>query len=108
MTIMQGDSYPIYIELTQDGDVLVPEMISELEVCVGDKLRKTYSNGEVKFDKEKNQWYIHPTQEETLGLNPDSYPVYVRVRYKNTAMEEVVGLRVGRITVTDSISEAVI
>ena len=32
----------------------------------------------------------------------------VRVRYKGSESAEVIGLRLGRITVTDSISEAVI
>ena len=108
MTIMQGDSYPIYIELTQDSEILMPEMIAELEICVGEQLRKLYSSGDVKFDREYGQWYIYPTQAETLALQPGSYQVFVRVRYKNTETEEVVGVRVGRITVTDSISEVVI
>ena len=108
MTIMQGDSYPIYIELTQDGDVLTPDQIAELEVCVGDQLRYLYSSGGVSFDKDSNEWMIYPTQQETLGLEIGSHVVMVRVRYQSIVSEEVVGLNVGRIQVKDSISEAVI
>ena len=108
MRIMQGDSYPIYIELTQDGDVLKPEMVSELEICVGEQLRKLHSQGEVGFDTDSDRWYIHPKQEETLKLQPGTYMVLARVRYQNSDIEEVVGLNVGRISVIDSMSEAVI
>ena len=108
MTIMQGDSYPIYIALTQDGDVLTPDLIAELEVCVGDQLRYLYTDGNVYFDRDENQWFIHPTQQETLSLDVGSYLIAVRIRYKTSGMEEVVGVNVGRIQVKDSISEAVI
>lgn len=40
MTIMQGDSYPIYFDLKQDGKVLTPEMVADVEVYVGDVLSK--------------------------------------------------------------------
>lgn len=36
-TIMQGDSYPIYIDLLQDGSPLKPHMIDDLAVYVGGK-----------------------------------------------------------------------
>lgn len=108
MTIMQGDSYPIYIELTQEGNVLPPGMVAELEICVGEQLRKLYSEKEVCFDTESSRWYIHPKQAETLALQPSSYPVFARIRYQNAGTEEVVGLKIGQITVRDGISEAVI
>lgn len=109
MTIMQGDSYRIYINLTQNGKILTPEMIAEVEVYVGAGLRKLFSQGGVMFDKNTKRWYIHPSQEETLALQADTtYDVLVRIRYNEKEPAEVVGLNVGRITVTDSISEAVI
>lgn len=109
MIIMQGDSYPIYMELTQDGAPLTPDMVAELEVCVGDKLRKLYSAKEVFFDEASERWYIHPTQEETFGLEANTnYDVTVRIRYKGTSPEEVMGMRLGQISVRDSTSEAVI
>ena len=109
MTIMQGDSYPIYIDLEQDGLPLTPDMVAEMEVTVGDNLSKLYSKGGVLFDEETDRWYIHPSQKETLTLPADQmHDVIVRIRYKGSIPEEVVGLKVGKITVRDGVSEAVI
>lgn len=109
MKIMQGDSYPIYIELSQDGAPLLPEVLDELEICVGEAMRKIMSDGGVQFDEDSNRWYIHPTQQETFALdNGRSYEVQARVHYKNSAPEQVIGVPVGRIQVDNAISEAVI
>lgn len=114
MTIRQGDSYPIYIELMQDGDILHPEMVADLEICIGKDgepgkaLRKLLSAGAVQFDETTGRWHIHPKQEETLALEKGFYNVEARIRYKNSGMEDVVGVPLGRIEVKDSISEAVI
>ena len=114
MVIMQGDSYPIYMELMQDDNCLKPEMVTDLEVCLGMKgsakpaLRKLHSKQEVSFDKDTEQWSFRPKQEETLALEKGHYNVEVRIRYKNSNMEDVVGLKVGTIEVIGSISEAVI
>lgn len=114
MKVMQGDSYPIYIELKQDGNCLKPEMVADLEICIGkdgesgEALRKLHSKGEVLFEESTGLWYIHPKQEETLGLDKGHYNVEARIRYKNADMEDVVGVLIGRIEVADSISEAVI
>lgn len=108
MTIMQGDSYPIYIELVQDGKRLTPEMVADVEVCVGNKLRKLYTEDEVFFEDSTNRWYIYPTQEETMELPVDEHTVIARIRYKNVGKDEVVGVNLGKIKVTDSISEEAI
>ena len=108
MTIMQGDSYPIYFDLKQDGKVLTPEMVAEMEVCVGEGCSKLYSKGGVLYDEESRRWYIHPSQADTMGMEVKTHEVIVRIRYKGMIPEEVIGLRVGWIDVTDSISEAVI
>ncbi len=108
MTIMQGDSYPIYVELAQDGVPLTPEMVEELEVCVGDQLRKLYSKGEVLFEANTNQWSFNPQQSETLDLSVGSYAVDIRIKYKDSGSGEVFGFRIGKIHVTDSNSEEVI
>ena len=108
MTIMQGDSYPIYFDLKQDGKVLTPVMVAEMEVCVGEGFSKLYSEGGVMFDEESRQWYIHPSQTETMALDVNTHSVIARIRYNGTTPEEVIGVKIGWIEVTDSISEAVI
>lgn len=108
MTIMKGDSYPIYLELTLDDEVLTPDMIAELEVCVGDALRKCYTEKEVMFDYSSSRWYIWPTQQETLELPQGPYHVVIRIKYNNQDMEEVQGFKIGKIDVVDTFSEEVI
>lgn len=108
MTIMQGDSYPIFIELTHSKSPLTPDMVEEIEVYVGETLRKLYSTKGVMFDETTSRWYIHPSQQETLNLEAGSHAVTVRIRYSGLNYEDVVGMNVGRINVIDGVSEAVI
>lgn len=93
MKIMQGDSYPIPVEVTQDGLVVTPDMVSEVEITIGDAVRKTYTSGGVFF--EENMWYFLLTQEETFTLEGET--VYLRLKYPGT--NNVVGTRVGNLSV---------
>lgn len=97
--IQQGESYPIYITLTQDGVVLTPDLVVDLKVCIGDALSKTYSAGDVKFDEEMEKWYIWPTQQETIALSEDSYSVQCHVKYQDGSLLIVT---VGRIHISES------
>ena len=108
MTIMKGDSYPIYIELLQDDTILTPEMVAEIEVCVGESLRKLYSRNEVMFDQSSGRWYIRPSQEETLAWTESAYHVIARIKYANKDLPDVLGLKVGRINVVDTFSKEAI
>lgn len=106
--IMQGDSYAIPIELKQDGMLLTPEMVEDLEVCVGENLRKIYSGGGVGYDASRQQWYIRPTQQETMAMEVDSHDVIVRVKYLNLPDGDVVGAKIGSISVLEGRSEEVL
>lgn len=108
MDIMQGDSYPVYITLTQDGQPLTPNMLYELEVCVSTHLRKLYTTGEVLYDSENSRWYIRLTQEETLGLPTGVHSVICRIKYLSTDEADVKGVCVGTIKVYDTFSEEVL
>ena len=107
VNIMQGDSYPILIELEQDGHNLSPDMIDDLEICVGSTMRKTFSAGTVFYDSDLCCWFIIPTQEETFSLNAGTYEVIVRVKYKNQP-PSVKGVSVGKINLRKTLSEEVI
>lgn len=108
MNIMRGDSYPIFLELTQDGYVLAPEMVSDIEVTVGESFIKKYSRGEVLFDNLLRKWYFRPSQEETLGLTEgEAYQVIARVKYTNNPAD-VKGVKCGSIAVEDTNSSEVI
>jgi len=84
MTIRRGESYPIYISLKQDGVILTPDMIAGLKVCLGD-LHKTYGSG-VGFDEQTMQWWIHPTQAETLAMQKGQSEVCAHVKYHNGSL----------------------
>ena len=98
-TIMQGDSYPIYIDLLQDGSPLKPHMIDDLAVYVGESLSKTYSGGGVAFEHTTSRWYIRPTQAESFALEEGVYDVIVRVKYKNQPESDVKGEEIDRLRV---------
>ena len=104
--IMQGDSYVIPVNLTLNGYPMTPDMVDDVEVCVGEGLRKTFSEGGVGYDTSKQRWYIRPTQEETLALEVEGYDVIARVKFSNGA--DVKGIKVGTIVVLDTHSEEVL
>ena len=108
MTIMQGDSYPLYFDLSLGGEVLTPDLVAEMEICFGEVLRKLYSAKEIMFEKDTNRWYIWPTQEETLAMPVGALSVIIRMRYNHASMKEVQGYRVGTIKILDTYSEEVI
>ena len=109
--MMQGDSYAVFVSLTmeQTGDPITPSMVSDIEICVGDSLlRKTYASGEVMYDATQSLWYFVPTQEDTLGMEPDSYEAQARVKFLNGQYPTVKGITVGTIMILDAKSEEVI
>lgn len=100
ITMLKGDSYPIYVNLKQNGIVLNPAMIEDLEVCVGEDLRYTYSGGTVFYDGSKQMWYFWPTQEQTLA-SEGALEVYVRVKYPNLPVQ-VLGAKIGNILIKNT------
>ena len=106
--MMQGDSRAVFFTLEQSGAELTPNKVSEVEITIGTNMRKLYSTGEVKWDKARRQWYIFPTQEETLALKPDGYEVQARFKYPNGEFSPVKGLTLGRIVITSAQSKDVI
>ena len=109
VTIMQGDSYPVFINLTQDFKTLVPEMVDDLEICVGTDLRYYWADKSVLFDTASKRWYIWPTQEETFSLDPGTHKVEIRVKYHNQNNANVKGFTITeRIKVTEATSREVL
>ena len=83
MILVQGDSYPVWIDLQQNGEALSPGTAGDVTVRVGDLLQYRYSEGELGFDRDRGKWYFTPTAAETAGLAPESYRVTVEVSYRN-------------------------
>ena len=106
--MMRGDSYIVFVNLTQQGNPLTADMVTDVEICIGDSLRKTYSGGEVGYDTLRNMWYFRPSQSETLALEEGSYEVIARVKYSPYQDADVKGIPVGRIMMVDTHSQEVI
>lgn len=88
--IRQGESYPIFINLMQDGYALTPDMVEDLKICIGKTYSQTYRSGGVGFDEETQQWYIIPTQEETLRMPQGSNDVCCHVKYQDGSVQVVI------------------
>lgn len=97
----RGDSYPIAVELMQDGVPLTAEMLEDLEFCVGKSFTKKMSRGEIFQTEGDHYFYFKPSQTDTLALRPGQYEVNVRVKYKD-APPCVDVEPVGRITILPS------
>lgn len=108
--MMQGDSYAVFVnlKLTETGEPLTPEMVADVEICVGETLRKTHTAGEVQYDPAEREWYFIPSQEETFALDPESYEVQARIKLPNGQYSTVKGIKVGTIVILDANSEEVI
>lgn len=81
VTIIQGESQPIYIDLYQDDRILTPDMIQDLTICIGDSFSASYLAGGVQFRQETSQWCIWPTKAETQAITPGKHWIYAHVRY---------------------------
>jgi hypothetical protein len=108
--MMQGDSYPVYVALNMKdtGEVITPDMVSDVEISVGESLRKTYASGATLYDDTEQEWYFIPTQEETIAMNPGGYEVQARVKFSNGDYSPVKGIKVGSIIILDANSSEVI
>lgn len=96
MKIMQGDSYPIPVDITQDGVAVTPETVDEVEITVGEEIRKLYTAGGVTY--ENGAWYFLLTQQETFSLKGNKN-VYVRLKYPGTGY--TLGIKAGTLSVDD-------
>lgn len=81
--LTQGDSYPVPLALTQDGQPLTPDMIADLEITVDWVIRRRMSDGGVYYNAEEKLYYFIPSENETLIMMPGEYKVGVRVKYLN-------------------------
>lgn len=106
--MMQGDSYAVFFALKLSGEPLTPDVLSDVEIYVGDNLRKLYSAGEVFYDTNFREWFFIPSQMETLEMEPESYEVQARVKFRNGQYSAVKGIRVGMLTILDGTSKEVI
>lgn len=108
MKIMQGDEYDIYINLKQDGIVIKPEMVDDIEICIGDSVRKTYSNETVLFNSKELKWYLRLTQQETLSMTVGQHETIGRIKYGGIPYNDVIGIKLESIIVMPTTSREVL
>ncbi len=96
MKIMQGDSYPIPVDITQDGIPVTSDMVDEVEVTIGTSIRKTLSDGGIYF--EEGAWYFLLSQQESFGLS-GTQNVIVRLKYPGKGY--TLGIRAGALSAED-------
>ena len=108
MKIMQGDEYDIFIDLKQDGNVLKPNIIDDIEVYIGSDIRKTYKSDEVLFNSKELKWYTRLYQQETLAMDPGQYEAIARIKYNGTPTFDVVGVKLGMLVVMPTTSREVL
>lgn len=104
MKMMRGDSYPIPVDIMQDGVMMTPDMVADIEISVGSGIQKRMSDGEVIY--EDGQWYFRLSQEESFAMEDDN-TVYVRVVYPGEP-SDVVGTTAGRIAALETGSSEVL
>ena len=103
MKILQGDSYPIPVEIMQDGAIVTPEMVEEVEITIGTEVRKTYSSGEIFYEDEV--WYFLLGQADSFSLS-GGYDVVLRLKYPGSG--NVIGAKIGKLSVEKASRKEVI
>lgn len=105
--IMQGDTAQLYLKLTRNKNPITQAMVSEIEVSVGDNIRKKFTKNEVLYDGNLLKWRFILTQEETLAMSGQKhYKVIARVKFSDT--NQVAGEIVGEIFVRPAPSKEVL
>lgn len=94
MKIFQGDSYPIPVEIRQDGVPVTSELVEEIEITIGSDIRKTYTGGGVFYENE--MWYFLLNQEDTFSLS-GGYDVLLRLKHPGSG--NVIGTKIGKLSV---------
>ena len=108
MKIMQGDEYAIYVNLKQDGVVIKPNLVDDIEIYIGESLRKKYSDESVLFDSKELKWYFRLLQSETLNMEVGQHEVFGRIKYSGTPYNDVVGIKLESIIVMPTTSREVL
>lgn len=105
-TIMQGDSYPIYITMTYNGSPLDLNEVEKIEFKIGDlvKYYNSDGSGEVEYSQEEDAFIFPLSQTETLKFE-GSQEYQARVKFVDSKVVGVIG---GHIPIQFSETEDVI
>lgn len=102
--MMQGDAYSVPVTITaQDGTVVTPDMVTCVEITIGNLSRKY--PGAVTFDEDTGAWQFPLTQQQTFRLQQGKQETQARVVF---ASGDVFGGRGDTVFVTGSLSKGVL
>lgn len=102
--MMQGDAYSVPVTITaQDGTVITPDMVTCVEITIGNLSRKY--PGAVTFDEDTGAWQFPLTQQQTFRLQQGKHETQARVVF---ASGDVFGGRGDTVFVTESLSKGVL
>ena len=102
--MMQGDAYSVPVTITaQDGTVITPDMVTCVEITIGNLSRKY--PGAVTFDEDTGTWQFPLTQQQTFRLSQGKQETQARVVF---ASGDVFGGRGDTVFVTGSLSKGVL
>ena len=102
--MMRGDAYCLPIMIETESGTASADSFTNVEVCIGNTIRKTMSSGEVIYDAERSLFLVPLTQEETFGLHGRAR-VNVRCKYPSG---DVIGVDLGVLEFSPSLSKEVI
>lgn len=97
LEIYQGDQFPLSFSIeNEQGEPITENDIIDMVFSIGNRVRKTYSGGDITFDSETNLFIISLTIEDTSGLLVMPYPTQLRVFF---ADDYVLSFNCGRMVV---------
>ena len=102
--MMRGDAYCLPIEIETDSGTATADSFTDVEVCIGNTIRKMLSSGEIIYDAERSVFLVPLTQEETFGLHVRTR-VNIRCKYSSG---DVIGVDLGVIEFAPALSREVI
>ena len=101
--MMTGDSYNLPIQIETNMGFANMGTFEDLEVMFGD-VRKTISNGEIKYDNEKQAFLIPLSQKETFRMR-DKEEIQIRCKFVDGSVK---GVSAGEIDIVKSVSKVVL
>ena len=101
--MMTGDSYNLPIQIETSMGFANMGTFEDMEVMFGD-VRKTISNGEIKYDDKKQAFLVPLSQKETFRQK-SNVEIQIRVKFADGS---VVGISAGEYSIEKATSKVVL
>lgn len=102
--MMTGDAYTLPIKITLENGIASASDFKDVEVVIGNAIRKTLKEGGVRFDETSKEFLVDLTQAETFKLR-GKRDVDLRLLFANG---EVFGVKAGTLEHEESQSRTVL